>query len=109
MVRKPLLALSGLFVALLSGCGTLQNTVFALREQEANKVYGGVQVDVDAIRTWVTSPPSCGTPPFIALPLVVADLPFSAVGDTLTLPVTVPWSLRRAGLVVDPKAAGGTP
>jgi uncharacterized protein YceK len=59
---------------LAAGCGTY----FNLTNEEGMRVYGGVRADM-------TGP--CGGN--------VLDLPFSAVGDTLTLPVTVPCSLYR--------------
>ncbi len=55
------------------GCGSFFNTV---GPNAPHKVYGGVQADFGP----------CAN---------ILDVPFSMVGDTITLPITVPYSLYR--------------
>jgi uncharacterized protein YceK len=82
-------------VALLGGgCGTLVNvTTFAPPEIGGGRraVYGGVVWDLEGeYRAWTTPQPRYWLgvhPPMILAYLI--DTPLSAVGDTLTLPITV--------------------
>jgi uncharacterized protein YceK len=62
---------------LTGGCGTVANTFGCNGEEGARRVYGGVRLDLAG---------PCGN---------LLDVPLSAVGDTVTLPVTVPCSLYR--------------
>jgi uncharacterized protein YceK len=57
-------------------------------------VYGGVRSDCRAIYEFATTPPHC-VPPVLLIPMLAVDLPFSMVGDTVTLPLTVSCSMRR--------------
>jgi uncharacterized protein YceK len=69
-----------------SGCGTVANTAYLDPYEGGKQVYGGVQVAWDKAAnpesrsTWVTA-------------AAYADVPLSAVGDTLTLPYTVAVAL----------------
>src|SRR5439155_3054918 len=58
------------------GCGTFFNTVGAPCPERAYRAYGGVRADFGP----------CAN---------ILDVPFSLVGDTITLPVTAPYSLYR--------------
>jgi uncharacterized protein YceK len=87
-----------LLALLNNGCGTPANTVWLNPGEGGKRVYGGVRVDLQSIETATTgSTGICvggeevkdrkrqvGTLLFFAL-----DLPFSAIGDTLTLPYTL--------------------
>ncbi|MBI1311611.1 YceK/YidQ family lipoprotein [bacterium] len=93
----------------LSGCGTIMNvhefTVGPPPEQSAFKpgtyggakaVYGGVKFDArhgtDWLRESVEEPPMA----LAGLYVWIIDLPISAIGDTITLPVTIPAAIDRA-------------
>jgi uncharacterized protein YceK len=72
--------------AVSSGCGTVSNTAYLDPYEGGKRVYGGVQVAWDKAAnsesrsTWVTA-------------AAYADVPLSAIGDTLTLPYTVAVAL----------------
>ena len=72
--------------AVSSGCGTVANTAYLDPYEGGKRVYGGVQVAWDKAAnpesqsTWVTA-------------AAYADVPLSAIGDTLTLPYTVAVAL----------------
>lgn len=96
-----LLALSALSPG---GCGTAINV--ACRgdgNAEPLRVYGGIQRDVEAATVYFNEPhaeePHVGAHRSLQYgrgAFCLADLPFSAIGDTLTLPVTIPCTLWRA-------------
>ena len=73
----------------LAGCGTLRDlTGSSPLETSGPHVYGGVRADLELAKT-----PFCcsGTMAFFFLP----DVPFSAILDTLLLPVTGVVALFR--------------
>jgi uncharacterized protein YceK len=90
-----LLPLALLFAC--TGCGTVCNLVVPGRE---DKVYGGVRFDVEQIQKLVEGAPASDgvlspgagnlggllAAAFVLGPFL--DLPLSAVGDTVTLPIT---------------------
>ncbi|HSQ55305.1 MAG TPA: hypothetical protein VLM40_06130 [Gemmata sp.] len=81
----PRLCVLGLVGLALTGCGTVHNFIdFPEDTGERTTPYGGVKIAVNGIKesydvelpyTW---------------PFRLADVVLSAVGDTLTLPVTLP-------------------
>jgi uncharacterized protein YceK len=82
-------------VCALCGCGTVNNLACH------GLPYGGVQADTLVAGELLASGCLCecrrpvvdvGTATY----LLAVDLPLSAVGDTLTLPLTVSWELERA-------------
>ena len=80
--------------AVSSGCGTMANTAYFTPGEGGKKVYGGVQVDWDvAVKqnesAWVTA-------------AAFADLPLSAIGDTLSLPYLLALYLAADGRPADP-------
>jgi uncharacterized protein YceK len=104
------------FVAAAAGCGTINNVAFP-GPQPANgsviaspqEVYGGVRSSFregfESGRRVVTadfndlrSPLESGLAASIveAPYMLVVDTPLSAIGDTLTLPITVPAAIDRA-------------
>ena len=94
MHRKLLFSL--LITASLSGCGTMDN----MAGGPSARVYGGVRQDVkDAAQATGTAFRASDAAMFsnsVALGTAhVLDMPFSAVADTVTLPVTVPAAVRR--------------
>jgi uncharacterized protein YceK len=82
----------------LSGCGTIANL-----ETGKPELYGGVQKDVEVLETPRPQPQGIGIRNLGALVLFV-DLPLSAVGDTLTIPLAIYEWHRGTG---DPDQAGG--
>jgi uncharacterized protein YceK len=71
----------------LAGCGTTSNVFSAFSEHPSHqplRVYGGVCFDFGVF--FVSSPP------FGAL-FALIDFPFSLLGDTLTLPITIPFTI----------------
>ena len=77
-----------------TGCGTVVNLATPLQDK---KVYGGVRNDIDLIEKFTEGESVLGSTPgnevavMFALAIVVLpflDLPLSAVGDTLSLPLT---------------------
>ena len=77
MNRKALCAL--LISAFLCGCGTMDNMNSA---RGPTRVYGGVRHDMREIA--------------VGNRAAALDIPLSAVGDTVTLPVTVGRKLTEA-------------
>ncbi|HVJ84079.1 MAG TPA: YceK/YidQ family lipoprotein [Caulifigura sp.] len=90
----------------LAGCGTVLNVSplveirhlehFELTIGAPRSIYGGVQLDAAIASRALRKIPDR---PMLATTFLVAsvmDLPLSAVGDTLTLPVTIPQSIDRA-------------
>jgi uncharacterized protein YceK len=80
-------------ILLSSGCGTIGNIVGVANGATERVVYGGVRGDWDA--AWdllVAHEKYLDELPFLGETFAL-DLPLSAVGDTLTLPITVPAEL----------------
>ncbi len=104
---KPLLSLltAAAAAAALTGCGTVCNLAGGLKHPDSEpKVYGGVQRDLEVAGqlidgSQVQSDESEGKTGFVVLAcaaaLCAADPVLSFVGDTLTLPVTVPLQNKR--------------
>jgi uncharacterized protein YceK len=87
---------------LLSGCGTAANISVGFRDGWQNApIYGGVRRDVQSAQEWATHSWTSGenvdyiqnVGTVVGLVLVGIDVPLSAVGDTITLPLVVPASL----------------
>jgi uncharacterized protein YceK len=99
----------------VSGCGTVLNFQ---QEEEGPKVFGGVLTDA-ALGPGLLAAGADNLihpkeheklPPGTTLALgacALADLPFSLVADTLTLPLTIPVALRKVGDGKPPTEAGG--
>jgi uncharacterized protein YceK len=82
-------------ITALSGCGTVGNVIEkGGNHEDFYKVYGGVGTDLETVRdciiTWKIK-----EHPLLTTSLVLVDLPFSAVGDTLTLPWTLAHELNK--------------
>ena len=90
------LAVSAIWV---SGCGTIANL-----ETGKPELFGGVQKDVAFLETPRPQPQGIGIRNLGALVLFV-DLPLSAVGDTLTIPLAIYEWHRGTG---DTDRTGGT-
>jgi uncharacterized protein YceK len=88
-MRRILLATT-ILASLLCGCGSVLNHTH-MNLAETDKVYGGVQMDAETVRTcaaWVAR--GDGNPRQLAFSMLsgtlcVLDMPFSLVADTLWL------------------------
>jgi uncharacterized protein YceK len=79
----------------LSGCGTMFNLNLPNEDHDlvesSRQVYGGVKLDAKVAPNYLKGVAQ-GTPSatdFARSTMAVVDLPLSAVGDTLTLPVVM--------------------
>ena len=84
---KRVLAIGALACA-LTGCGTVQN--FSSPSRPGPTVYGGVEI---AAERFTPGSQNDGFALAFMWPAYVADVGASAVGDTLTLPITVALAL----------------
>lgn len=102
MFRSRILdsAALALLLGLAGGCATvdnLQSPYDPVAKTGGRQVYGGTK---QALATSGEALGSIGKPGMEGLaglfaPLAVIDVPLSAAADTLTLPLTVPESIRR--------------
>ena len=97
--RAAVLWIAALF---LCGCGTIANLETGARQGWTNAaIYGGVRRDIQSGEKWIDHSWTWGEKldifqdvgSAVGVVLVAIDVPLSAVGDTLTLPVTVPIAL----------------
>jgi uncharacterized protein YceK len=100
---------AGVVASALSGCGTVHNFCGDKADAPQYEVFGGVRSDVSVGVEHLHFDPTvdhgdypartCADPTVqfcakaIGWYLLAVDLPLSAVGDTLTLPVTLPVTL----------------
>jgi uncharacterized protein YceK len=97
MLRAALLAT---LAVCASGCGTVYDTCRMSPWGQTFRVYGGVKQDAQEVsectaRAFGGGPDARGWD-LVQACLAVADVPFSAVADTLLLPVTIPHSREAA-------------
>src|SRR5260370_727692 len=85
-----------------TGCGTMMNldtSSAAFGMIPTQRVYGGIQSDVElADRNFQMASEGGGegvARGVVGAYLLLVDLPLSLVGDTLTLPVTIPAAARH--------------
>jgi uncharacterized protein YceK len=119
MRRRTAAVLAAVLAGALGGCGTANNLLqpeYKGEGQEpgpvAKHVYGGVGLDAKVGSAWLAAPFVEKSPPEVGAAEKVVettckvgigayvlgvDLPLSAVADTLTLPLTVPATLRQLG------------
>jgi uncharacterized protein YceK len=102
MTKASRAAALGIAVLFLSGCGTVANLETGARQGWRNAlIYGGVRRDVQSAGKWIDHSWTWGDNldvvqdigTVVGVGLVGVDIPLSAIGDTLTLPVTVPIAL----------------
>src|SRR5687768_16376702 len=94
MIHRFARRLSAALLPLLAGCGTVANLVPVPPATGEMRVYGGVATDLDTARQMSAGAAATDDPVerclcYANAALAVLDVPLSAVGDTLTLPVTV--------------------
>ena len=100
-MRGTLMAVAVLAaVSAQGGCGTAGN----LTEKGGCRVYGGTRMDGAIISDSFAPDSEMAKAEGLERPVVVwagwcglVDLPFSVVADTVTLPFTVPLSMKRSG------------
>jgi len=112
MKRASLAA--ALVILIPCGCGTIAN--FGEKGWANARIYGGVQRDLKSAEDWLAYRPiskeselqhDVGT--VVGTGLIGLDMPLSAIGDTLTLPITVPaaiWGTPAADTNVSRKEPG---
>lgn len=83
-MSRAVIAVAALTLAGLTGCGTVQNLTPALEGQM--KPYGGAQIAVEECIP--TSARYYDVAFAMGWPFYIADVGLSAIGDTLTLPIT---------------------
>ena len=99
---------------LACGCGTAINlapTIAAERTDQymsvgigpRRAIYGGVALDLAVAGRSIRNLPQHPRAAAVFLPAAVIDLPFSAIGDTLTLPMTIPATFDRGVAQQDPR------
>ncbi len=100
---KPIYFIT-LFLLCLPSCGTIINIqekglFFPVGQKVANP-YGGVIID-----GMITATPFLTGEPFLGFFTIlgIVDLPFSLVGDTVTLPYTIPRFLSHQEEEDEPK------
>jgi uncharacterized protein YceK len=118
--RAAALWIASLF---LCGCGTVANLETGARQGWKNAyIYGGVRRDIQSEKDWIAHSWTWGKNldviqdigSAVGVVLVGIDVPISAVGDTLTLPLTVPvaiWSnaVNRANVRGNPAPDPASP
>jgi len=71
-------------------------------EEGGKQVYGGIKLDTQLIQdSFAKDEPGRETGPFVRIrdfALATVDLPLSAIGDTLTLPITVKAAMERSSV-----------
>jgi uncharacterized protein YceK len=108
-------------ICTVGGCGTMTNVGYCMERAgrgwtglESTPIYGGVQVDVDILSEQIANIPSgyqewktaswgmraglVAIGPIWAAGIAyfaLIDLPYSALGDTVTLPITIAADLHR--------------
>lgn len=121
MSRASLRAALWLAALVPGGCGTVANLEIGARQGWKNaQIYGGVRRDVKSAQQFFADN---WTPPnnsdvqqdigaVVGVGLVGMDVPLSAIGDTLTLPVTIPaaiWGSSTASPSVSRKNTSAAP
>src|SRR5262249_4126741 len=103
----------------LIGCGTMANTgIGIIPTLPQNCIYGGVALDAQtagggagSLAKALVNQQALEYPEltFLMTCCAAVDLPLSAIGDTLTLPVTIPMTIQRKSIKEKPNnPANGT-
>jgi uncharacterized protein YceK len=103
---RKFLALSALLLttAALSGCGTAANLIWFAPFEGGMRPYGGVQADWSVTQGAADdlAKDSASRRP-MNLVWAAIDLPLSALADTITLPLTVPYTLMHLEPSAEPR------
>jgi uncharacterized protein YceK len=93
---------SVIVASVATGCGTVHNLVHPTElaqevtpGEPVRQIYGGVNAEWTSLKKWDYEPEAV---PFALLfkAATCIDLPFTLIGDTLTLPYTIPADVRRS-------------
>jgi uncharacterized protein YceK len=95
----PIIALASVCF-LATGCATMDSLVCQTDDEGGRRVYGGVHSELDNIHQ---------SQQFPEILSGAIDLTFSAIGDTVALPFTVPYSLWFRSDSTKPIHADGMP
>src|SRR5260370_20196949 len=87
----------------VSGCGTLWNMEFSKdRDIGERRLYGGLRIDAGLAFAHPIDAVSASNPDdekllnvFAMCVVAILDSPLSAIPDTLTLPITIPATIKR--------------
>jgi len=102
MAKAPRVTVLWIAVLFVCGCGTIANLETGARQEWKNAtIYGGARRDIHSARQWIDHSWTWGKNlnviqdigTVVGVVLVGIDVPLSAVGDTVTLPVTVSIAL----------------
>ena len=85
-------ALAATIIA-MTGCGTVANTIWLSPEEGGQRVYGGVRADWESLQDAASTPAGNRQSGILKSAL---DLPLSTIGDTVTLPFTIPCAILRS-------------
>lgn len=102
MRRRMILYLAAGLATSLAGCMTALNTMYYTPTEGGKEIYGGVKLDAELFKEARAkdAPTLFGCTGPVArigtVTLATMDLPLSAVGDTLTLPITMKAAFDRA-------------
>ena len=105
MARASRAAALWIAALLLCGCGTVANLSTGARQGwQYVYVYGGVRRDIRSADQWIDHSWTSGKDldvmsdigTVVGVGLVGIDVPLSAIGDTLTLPITIPLALMNS-------------
>lgn len=102
-MRRQLLAVLAFAVTvfLACGCGTVMNTLWLNPEVGGMRVYGGVRIDAEVGYHAIVSPETTDSVldrvRHVLQPTL--DLPFSLLGDTVTLPLTIYHALQQSDVL----------
>jgi uncharacterized protein YceK len=97
-IRSGILrVLAVIWTVSVAGCGTISDHLIDGPVRYVPKPYGGVREDVQSIATTAKSITTGDVPPLnpkalieeVGAVLAIADLPLSAIGDTVLLPITL--------------------
>jgi hypothetical protein len=100
MKKTGIGAILALAAASWSGCGTVCNLADGVGHPSVDlvdsgpKIYGGIERDFDALNSNAT----IADPGKLSI-LLLAEMPLTLVGDTLTLPITIWVQEKRAAAI----------
>ncbi|MDY3556997.1 YceK/YidQ family lipoprotein [Gemmata sp. JC717] len=101
--------------SLVTGCGTIANTVIS-RSEELKDPFGGVHRDLHCIRKAANGEGGLKAhdspepyPKLAVMLLCTVDLPFSLVGDVVMWPYTVAYNYVNQPIPTVPVATAATP
>jgi len=94
-MRRLLKIMLAIGALVSGGCGTFANTVWLADFEGGKRPYGGVLAEAGIVYDAATRKIGLDDPGNRVSILVASglDLPLTAIGDTLTLPYTIPYSM----------------